>query len=298
MVTTSDFIEKMNALMPGTGALEPVGGEGVAVIEDVLAEDPVEVTIGDEPQPVEREIMNEPPAEIPAETIPEDDTPELVAQEDDDSDDEAEEEDEEIEEQEIPQRRSGRLAAGVRRPERYRDVLHTVKIKGAQKKIPEEEKRIAEAENAEIELIFDDLKAGQAVQKQDIPEGFKAHNTHIFMVEKFLANGDHDKTKSRIVTHGDEQDSTLYADHSSPTAGIHSIMSCLKIAACNPDFEVAKLDVKGAFIQTEMSGTPVYVQFRGKLKERILRLKPELAEFVGTDGVLCCKLLKALYGCV
>jgi hypothetical protein len=108
----------------------------------------------------------------------------------------------------------------------------------------------------------------------------------------------HDKTKSRIVAHGDEQDTTMYADRSSPTAGIHSIMSCLTVVACNPEYKVAKLDVKGAFIQTEMSGTPVYVQFRGRLKDKILRVKPELTQYVGVDGILYCKLLKALYGCV
>jgi len=47
-----------------------------------------------------------------------------------------------------------------------------------------------------------------------------------------------------------------------------------------------------------MSGTPVYVQFRGKLREMILRVKPELAAYIGNDGILYGKLLKALYGCV
>jgi hypothetical protein len=56
--------------------------------------------------------------------------------------------------------------------------------------------------------------------------------------------------------------------------------------------------VKGAFIQTEMTGVPVYIKCAGRLKHVILRTYPELTKYVGKDGVLHCKLLKALYGCV
>jgi hypothetical protein len=75
-------------------------------------------------------------------------------------------------------------------------------------------------------------------------------------------------------------------------------MTCLAIAACNEKCSIGKLDVKGAFIQTEMSGTPVYIKCAGKLKSIILRTYPKLADYVSEDGVLYCKLLKALYGCV
>jgi hypothetical protein len=42
----------------------------------------------------------------------------------------------------------------------------------------------------------------------------------------------------------------------------------------------------------------VYIQCRGKLKDMILRVRPDLAKYVGKDRVLYGKLLKALYGCV
>jgi hypothetical protein len=50
---------------------------------------------------------------------------------------------------------------------------------------------------------------------------------------------------------------------SSPTAQIHSIMMCLMVAACNPQYSRAKLDVKGAFKQTEISGAPEYIKCMG-----------------------------------
>jgi hypothetical protein len=61
---------------------------------------------------------------------------------------------------------------------------------------------------------------------------------------------------------------------------------------------MGKIDVKGAFIQTEMSGTPVYIKCGGNLKKQILGIYPALSKYVGSDGMLYCKLKKALYGCV
>jgi hypothetical protein len=59
-----------------------------------------------------------------------------------------------------------------------------------------------------------------------------------------------------------------------------------------------KLDVKGAFIQMEMSGLPVYIKGRGRLVNVIINTIPELARYVGEDGLLYCKLKKAHYRCV
>jgi hypothetical protein len=41
------------------------------------------------------------------------------------------------------------------------------------------------------------------------------------------------------------------------------IMTALAIAACNRDYVLRKLDVKGVFIQTEMKGKPVYIRCSG-----------------------------------
>jgi hypothetical protein len=136
------------------------------------------------------------------------------------------------------------------------------------------------------------------VEKVSLPEGVKALGSHLFTVEKFMADGQHDKFKSRLVSHGNEQDSTLYPDRSSPTVAIHTIMTVLMVAACNSNYHMGKLDVKGAFIQTEMQGTPVYIKCRGKLKDLILEMYPEYRKYVGGDRILYCRLKKALYGCV
>jgi hypothetical protein len=90
----------------------------------------------------------------------------------------------------------------------------------------------------------------------------------------------------------------VYPDCSSPTIAIHSIITCLTVAACNGKYTIAKIDVRGAFIQTEMQGTDVYIKCGPGLRKLIVKCLSGIAKYVHIDGSLCCKLLKALYGCV
>ncbi len=80
---------------------------------------------------------------------------------------------------------------------------------------------------AEILQIFVELKALLPVMHEDIPEDAEVLRSFIFLVEKFLATGEFDKVKARIVANGAQQSRALYPNRSSPTAGIHSIMTCL-----------------------------------------------------------------------
>jgi hypothetical protein len=304
MITSKEFSENMNALDPDAVALEPVGEIGQHIPSQELQAE--EVTgdseeVGEKPasQPsgdpvlsgetVDEEVENE--AEIP----------DLVNQEDEDSDDEAEEEADDKDHEDngaspMQLRRSNRIRDGVKRPSRY--AMVTKKVQSNSIGNEEMKQSLNKAEEDEIRLVFKELDAMEPVRKEDISKGYKAHNTHLFTVEKFMADGKHDKFKSRLVAHGNEQDATIYADRSSPTVAIQSLMTCMTLAACNKDCAVAKLDVKGAFIQTNMSGVPVYVQCRGRLKDTIPKILPHLEKYVSRDGVLYCRLKKALYGCV
>jgi hypothetical protein len=122
---------------------------------------------------------------------------------------------------------------------------------------------------AEIEQVFEDLQALEPVEKQDIPKNVRALGSHLFTVEKFMA-----------------------------TVAIHTIMSTLAVAACNGNYTLGKLDVKGVFIQTKMKGTPVYIKCRGQLSNLIMAKYPKYSQFVRNDGILYCRLKKALDGCI
>jgi hypothetical protein len=291
MVTSDETIRQMNALVEGSmaevgGTVEQALGQQIA--EEEAAVDPKEPSeeqsedpVSEAPRqdPSEDPVREEPGEDPMSEPENQDDVPELTPAEDDESEDEAEDDEESDNEEEESEpegvlRRSERIKKGVRKPTRY--AGHT----------------------KEIELVFKDLKAVQVVKREDIPKGIPAFGTHLFTVEKFKADGSTDKFKSRLVAHGNEQDASLYPDRSSPTAQMHAIMTCLTVAACNPQYKVAKLDVKGAFMQTEMSGTPVYVKCMGRLRDKILKIFPSMKQFVGNERVLYGVLRKALYGCV
>jgi hypothetical protein len=73
-------------------------------------------------------------------------------------------------------------------------------------------------------------------------------------------------------------------------------MTCLAVA--NKGYTLGKIDVNGAFIQTKISGTLVYIKCMGTLKEEVLDIISRYRKYVGEDGILYCKLKKALYSCI
>ena len=111
-------------------------------------------------------------------------------------------------------------------------------------------------------------------------------------------DGTFDKCKGCVVLHGNEQDPEMYPDRSSPIVAVHSIFACLTVAACRGIKDVAKIDVKGVFIQTPMEGPPVYMHCSKELTQLIVEVYVHLKKFMSDKGYLFCRLLKALYGCV
>jgi len=202
--------------------------------------------------------------------------PELIPKEEDEnSDDEMEIDEEEEEEKEeiVALRQSECIRQGVDKPSRY--VAATVKLREGGHNEEKKNAEIKAAKIAEIKQVFEELWALEPVERKEIPEGIKPLGCHLFTVEKFDASGQHEKHKSRLVSHGNEQDTNLYPNRSSPTVSVHAILTCLALAACNTAYTLAKIDVKGAFIQTEMSGTPVYIKCMRQLRDLILDLYPE-----------------------
>ena len=114
--------------------------------------------------------------------------------------------------------------------------------------------------------------------------GAKAHNSHMVTVKKFLASGEHDKFISRLVFNGSEQDPELFPDRSSPTPALHSLMACLALASTNGMTKIGKIDVKVAFIQTEMEGPPIYVKIAPETTKLIVELLPGIKKIVTSEG--------------
>jgi hypothetical protein len=120
----------------------------------------------------------------------------------------------------------------------------------------------------------------------------------MFVVEKYLATGEYEKTKARLVADGRDQDADMYPNKSSPTVAIHSVFTILGMASSKPWRIVIKIDIRSVFVQTPMSGEPVYMKLDPKITKCTVEPCPELKKYVEADGCLYTLLLKALYGCI
>jgi hypothetical protein len=61
---------------------------------------------------------------------------------------------------------------------------------------------------------------------------------------------------------------------------------------------MAKIDVKGTSVQTEMAGPPGYIKYRKTVTDLMVKRFLGLKRYIGSNGLLYFKHLKALYGCV
>jgi hypothetical protein len=88
--------------------------------------------------------------------------------------------------------RSGR---SIHRPARYMQVT----------KVSREDWKMEAstiAIKAELRMLFEDLKALHCVRRASIKAGTKILKSHMFVVEKYLADGRFDKMKARLVADG------------------------------------------------------------------------------------------------
>jgi hypothetical protein len=196
----------------------------------------------------------------------------------------------------VQPRRSVRIAQGVAQPERY--LLLTKIQNTTQELVADKEQAKFNAIQKEILQIFEELKAVIPVMKSEVPQDAEILRCFIFLVEKFFANGKFEKIKARLVANGAQQNKELYPNKSSPTASIHAIFTCLTLVAYIGKYTVAKIDVKGAYIQTEITGSPIYMKLDKRLTTMALSILPSLQKYITPEGTLYTKLLKALYGCV
>jgi hypothetical protein len=128
----------------------------------------------------------------------------------------------------------------------------------------------------------------RAVKRASIKAGTKILKSHMFVVTKYLASGEFDKMKARLVADGRDQDPDLYLNKSSPTVALHSVFTHVTV----------KTDIKGAFLQTPMEGEPAYMKLDKKITKYVTEMFPDLQKYVEEDDCLYTLMLKAIYGCV
>ena len=119
----------------------------------------------------------------------------------------------------------------------------------------------------------------------------------LFFKEKFDQDGVFVKMKARLVAGGNEQDTSLIGDVSSPTVLIESLLAMLSIAATQRRF-IMSVDIEGAYLECDMEGPPVFMCLPPAISRCLVELDPELDRYSQPNRCIVVRLRKALYGCV
>jgi hypothetical protein len=194
------------------------------VPEDALEqtlEEPVQKTQGDTVQEAIQEIREE------------SNEPEVEEEKAEEVGNESEIAEKVSEEGEGVRTRSGRL---VTKPSKF---LAVTKVAAEDWKEAENTKAI----KIELKMLFEELKALRPIRRVAIKAGMKILRSHMFLVEKYLADGTFGKIKARLVADGRDQDPSMYPNKASPTVAIHSVFTALGIMMSRPWLIVVKIDV-------------------------------------------------------
>jgi len=184
--------------------------------------------------------------------------------------------------------RSGRL---VTRPSRY--ALVTKVARSAW-----EEQAAKIAIEKELWQLIEELVVIVPVKCTSILADVTILKSHMFLVNKYLGDGSFDNVKAKLVADGRDQDAELFPNKSSLMVAIHSVFTVLALACQKHWRVVAKIDIKGAFVQTPMSCPPIYMKLDPRIMRMAKEMYPEFNEFIWDDNCLYTILLKAMYGCV
>ena len=116
----------------------------------------------------------------------------------------------------------------------------------------------------------------------------------MFLKEKFLATGEFEKLKARLVAGGDQQDKDLYDDLSAPTVSTSAVFTILSIAAYEGR-KAAVVDIGGAFLNAEMkTGVDVHMRLDRTMSELMVKLAPNYEKYRDEKGCIIVILDRAL----
>eukprot|EP01030_Chromulinospumella_sphaerica_P034339 gene34339-biopygen9391 len=139
----------------------------------------------------------------------------------------------------------------------------------------------------------------QAVRANELPlDQLKRRiPSSMFLKEKFDAQGQFEKLKSRLVAGGHRQDKELYGDISSPTASTTALMIVCALAA-REHRRVITMDITGAYLNANMKGVKTHMLLDSTLSTLLSDLNPIYNNYKDEKGRVTVLLKKALYGCV
>ena len=124
----------------------------------------------------------------------------------------------------------------------------------------------------------------------------KRLRSFMFLKEKFLATGDFERLKARLVAGGNDQDRTVYASVSSPTVSLTSIFMIAAIAA-RERRKVRVIDFVGAYLNAYLK-EEVLMVLDPICSAILVKVDPTYEQYLDDKDCITVKLIKALYGCI
>ena len=101
----------------------------------------------------------------------------------------------------------------------------------------------------------------------------------MLLKEKFLANGEFEKMKARLVAGGNQQDRDLYDDLSAPTVATSSVFTLLSIAV-HENRTITMIVISGAFLNPDMdTGLAVHMRLDRNMSNIMIKLAPHYARY-------------------
>jgi hypothetical protein len=127
----------------------------------------------------------------------------------------------------------------------------------------------------------------------------KPIRSHMFLREKYDAEGTFEKLKARLVGGGDMQsrNEVLHEDVSSPTAAM-PFMLCVGSIAAKEKRHVVTADVPSAYLHADNSRHGITMTLDPIMAKRLVVIKPEWGGYVRSDATMVVVLTKAIYGCI
>jgi hypothetical protein len=151
----------------------------------------------------------------------------------------------------------------------------------------------------ELQQLYD-MKVFDTIKFKDIPFNYRNQiiSSILFLKDKYLANGDFEKTKARLAARGDQQINNLFNETiSSPTVNSLSINIILSLAVQLKCY-IKVSDVPGAFLHATLKdGDNIYMKLPKEAEDIWCQITGQAKlDIKHNDKGIYVKLYKALYG--
>jgi hypothetical protein len=163
--------------------------------------------------------------------------------------------------------------------------------------VPSENDQIKQAHIDELNSLFN-LNTFTPISPDTINDYINKRTVNSFFLikKKVNSHGEFVKWKSRFCCNGKNQSNYTFNSNSitSPTIRSSSLKTLLSIAA-HDDLEIATLDVKSAFLHSNID-TDIFVRVNKRDAHTFLEYDKSLSKYITQHGNIYLQLQKSLYG--